>query len=131
MLLVTLALISSGPNPICCETVLTPHIATVRTSNPGTEELRQKEIRSLLRDFRTDSRMLVLVALSVPVGALAAVVAKALLWLIAELTNLVFFPRFGPMLPPLQNHHLGPWVIVAPVAGALVIGLMARYGYER
>ena len=70
-------------------------IAPVRTSGPGTEELRQKEVRSLLRDFRTDSRMLVLVALAIPVGAVAAVVAKALLWLITELTNLVFFQRLG------------------------------------
>jgi H+/Cl- antiporter ClcA len=111
--------------------ILTSHIAAVHTGNAGTEELRQKEVRSLLRDFRTDSRMLVLVALAIPVGALAAVVAKALLWLIAELTNLVFFQRFGSILPPLQNHHLGPWVIAAPVVGALVVGLMARYGSEK
>jgi len=39
--------------------------------------------------------MLVLVALAIPVGAVAAVVAKALLWLITELTNLVFFQRLG------------------------------------
>src|SRR5262249_43906083 len=29
------------------------------------------------------------------------------------------------------GHHLGPFVIVVPVAGALVIGVMARYGSER
>ena len=39
--------------------------------------------------------MLVLVALAIPVGAVAAVVAKALLWLITDLTNLVFFQRLG------------------------------------
>ena len=75
--------------------------------------------------------MLVLVALAIPVGAVAAVVAKALLWLIAELTNLVFFQRLGSVLPPLQNQHLGPWVVAAPVVGALIIGLMARYGSEK
>lgn len=85
----------------------------------------------MLRDFRTNSRMLVLVALAVPVGAISAVVAKALLWLIAELTNIVFFQRFSSVLPPLQDHHLGAWVIAAPVVGALVIGLMARYGSEK
>jgi H+/Cl- antiporter ClcA len=84
-----------------------------------------------LGDFRTDSRMLVLVALAIPVGVISALVAKALLWLIAELTNLVFFQRFGTMLPPLQGQHLGAWVIAAPVAGALVIGIMARYGSEK
>ena len=69
--------------------------------------------RPPLRDFRTDSRMLVLVALAVPIGVVSAVVAKVLLWLIAELTNLVFFQRFSSVMPPLENHHLGPWVIAA------------------
>ncbi|HEX8897542.1 MAG TPA: chloride channel protein [Chthoniobacterales bacterium] len=75
--------------------------------------------------------MLLLVALALPVGIISALVAKALLWLIAEISNLVFFQRFGPSLPSLQQHHLGVWVILAPVAGALIIGLMARYGSEK
>ncbi|MGH8092524.1 MAG: chloride channel protein [Chthoniobacterales bacterium] len=89
------------------------------------------DVDSRLRDFRTDSRMLVLVALAIPIGVVSALVAKALLWLIAELTNIVFFQRFSPVLPLLQHHHLGAWVIAAPIAGALVIGLMARYGSEK
>lgn len=100
-------------------------------SRAANETEKPREAAALLRDFRTDSRMLVLVALAIPVGVVAALVAKVLLWLIAELTNLVFFQRFSAVLPPLQNHHLGPWVIAAPVMGALVIGLMARYGSEK
>ena len=53
--------------------------------------------------------MLVLVGLAIPVGVVSALMAKLLLWLIAEITNLVFFQRFGTALPPLENHHLGPW----------------------
>ena len=30
-----------------------------------------------------------------------------------------------------EGHTLGPWVILVPVAGALIIGVMARYGSER
>lgn len=75
--------------------------------------------------------MLLLVALAVPVGIISAFVAKALLWLIAEITNLVFFQRFDAQLPSLQHHHLGASVILAPALGALIIGLMARYGSER
>ncbi len=75
--------------------------------------------------------MLVLVALAIPVGAISALVAKALLWLIAEITNLVFFRHFSPVLGSLQHHHLGAWVILAPVVGALIIGLIARYGSEK
>ncbi len=84
-----------------------------------------------LGDFRTDRRMLLLVALALPIGVISALVAKALLWLIAVLTNAVFFQRYSPELPSLAHHHLGAWVIVAPVVGALIIGLMARYGSEK
>ena len=90
-----------------------------------------KTSESLLGDFRTDARMLLLVALALPVGIISALVAKALLWLIGEITNVVFFQRFGATLPPLEQHHLGAWVILAPALGALVIGLMARYGSEK
>ena len=75
--------------------------------------------------------MLLLIALALPIGALSAVVAKALLWLIAVITNFVFFQRYDTVLGPLTHHHLGAWVIAAPVVGALIIGLMARYGSER
>ena len=84
-----------------------------------------------LGDFRTNRRMLLLVALALPIGAISALVAKGLLWLIAVLTNGVFFQRYSAVLPSLAHHHLGAWVIVAPVVGALVIGLMARYGSEK
>ena len=90
-----------------------------------------KTSQTPLGDFRTDRRMLLLVALAVPVGVISALVAKALLWLIAEITNLVFFQRFSPVLGSLQHNHLGVWVILAPVVGALIIGLMARYGSEK
>jgi H+/Cl- antiporter ClcA len=90
-----------------------------------------KTSESLLGDFRTDSRMLLLVGFALPLGVISALVAKALLWLIAEITNLVFFQRFSSEMETLQHHHLGPWVIAAPVVGALIIGLMARYGSEK
>ena len=75
--------------------------------------------------------MLLLVAIAVPIGVVSALVAKALLWLIAQITNIVFFQRFSSVLPSLQNHHLGVWVIAAPVLGGLIIGLLARYGSEK
>jgi H+/Cl- antiporter ClcA len=90
-----------------------------------------KTSEALLGDFRTDGRMVLLSALAIPIGLISALVAKALLWLIAEITNLVFFQRFSPELPSLVHHHLGAWVILAPVLGALIIGLMARYGSEK
>jgi CIC family chloride channel protein len=82
-------------------------------------------------DFRTDKRMIFLSILAVPIGAMGAVVAKLLIWLIAVITNLAFFARFStaPITP--EGNHLGLWVIVIPVIGAVIIGLMARYGSEK
>jgi CIC family chloride channel protein len=91
---------------------------------------KQKTVRKP-GDFRTDKRMLLLAALALPIGAISALVAKGLLWLIALITNLAFFLRFSTQaITPAQN-HLGYWVIAVPVAGALIIGLMARYGSEK
>ena len=87
--------------------------------------------RTELGDFRTDRRVLILCGLALPIGVIGAVVAKVLLWLIAVITNLAFFLRFSsePVTP--QMSHIGWWTVFVPVAGALVIGLMARYGTEK
>src|ERR1041385_2018906 len=84
-----------------------------------------------LSDFRTDKRVLLLAALALPIGAMSALLAKVLLWLIAFITNLAYFHRIsaGPATP--QEHHLGYWSILVPVVGAIIIGLMARYGSEK
>lgn len=87
--------------------------------------------RDLLADFRTDRRVLMLSALAVPIGLISAFVAKALLWLIAVITNLALFHRWSAATVEAQDHTLGLWVIVIPVIGAVVIGLMARYGSEK
>ena len=70
-------------------------------------------------------------AMAVPIGAMSAVVAKALIWLIALITNIAFFQRFTVDAVTPQESHLGYWVIVVPIIGALIIGLMARYGSEK
>jgi chloride channel protein, CIC family len=84
-----------------------------------------------LRDFQTNRRVLLLSALAIPIGVIGAGVAKVLLWLIAVITNLAYFQRLSsaPALP--GDNHLGAWAILVPVFGALLIGLMARFGSEK
>ena len=84
-----------------------------------------------LADFTTDRRVLLLCALAVPIGVLAALVAKALLWLIAVFTNAAFFLRWSAAPVVLTGHHFGWWGIAVPVLGGLMIGWMARYGSEK
>jgi hypothetical protein len=81
-----------------------------------------------LADFSTDRRMLLLSAMALVIGAIGAVVAYVLIWLIAAITNLAFYHRLSvaPAVP--QGHHLGLWVVLVPVTGALIVGFMARFG---
>jgi len=58
-------------------------------------------------------------------------VAAGLLKLISFFTNLFFFQQFSTAQVSPAANHLGPLVILVPVAGAIVIGLMARYGSDR
>jgi H+/Cl- antiporter ClcA len=84
-----------------------------------------------LGDFTATPRLLTVSLLAVAVGALSAFVALALLKLIGLFTNIFFYQRIqSDMVSPL-GHHLGPFVVVIPAIGGLIIGLMARYGSER
>jgi chloride channel protein, CIC family len=87
--------------------------------------------RVALGDFTADRRVLLLTAMAIVIGAVSAFVAYALLWLIAVITNIAFFGRFSSTLTPPSHNHLGPWILVVPVIGGLIVGLMARYGSER
>jgi H+/Cl- antiporter ClcA len=85
-----------------------------------------------LGDFTVSPRMLLITAYGLPLGGASALAALGLLRLIGLLTNLVFYQRVSTaMTAPGQQHH--PWWLVlgAPVAGGLVIGLMARFGSEK
>ncbi len=84
-----------------------------------------------LGDFVAGPRMILLGAMAVGVGALSAVLALVLLRLIDFMTNLFFFGRLSFESASPANHGLGPFVIAVPVIGALIIGLIARYGSER
>jgi chloride channel protein, CIC family len=91
----------------------------------------QATVEDELADFSTNRRVLLLSAMSLVIGAFSALVAYVLIWLIAAITNLSFYHRFSaaPALP--QGNHLGYWMVLVPVAGALIIGLMARFGSEK
>lgn len=85
-----------------------------------------------LADFVVDRRMLLIAALAVPIGALAAGAAWCLLRLIGLVTNLVFYQRWAVGLVAPGSHPHPWWLLLgAPVAGGLVVGVMARLGSEK
>ncbi|MCC6417671.1 MAG: chloride channel protein [Gemmataceae bacterium] len=82
-------------------------------------------------DFTAQVRLVWIAALAVFIGVVCAFVAVVLLWLIAVFTNLFFFQTLSavPRAPAANTMGLG--MIVVPVLGGLIIGLLARYGSER
>ena len=67
-----------------------------------------------LADFSTDRRVLLLSAMALVIGAIGSVVAYALIWLIAAITNLAFYQRLSASAAVPQGNHLGFWVVLVP-----------------
>ncbi|MGA7924020.1 MAG: chloride channel protein, partial [Thermoplasmata archaeon] len=84
-----------------------------------------------LGDFTTSDRRMVSIAIfAVLVGVIGALVAAALYDLIGFFTNLFYYGRLSvATLPPANTW--GVLSIGVPVAGGLIIGVMARFGSER
>ncbi|UYY79642.1 chloride channel protein [Sphingomonas sp. R1] len=75
--------------------------------------------------------MLLLAAMAIIVGSGGAAAACLLLKLIALVTNLAWFGRASTAPANIADAASGPMVIVIPVIGSIVIGLMARFGSEK
>jgi chloride channel protein, CIC family len=105
--------------------------STTTTPAPAPAAAKTRDVRHL-GDFSVTPRMLLITALALPIGAVAAVVAWALLQLIGLITNAVFYQRVSTALvAPGATDHNHVLVLLAPAVGGLVIGLMARYGSEK
>jgi H+/Cl- antiporter ClcA len=90
-----------------------------------------KRASSKLGDFTVTPRTIFIALLAVGIGVISAYVALGLLKLIGFFTNLFFFQRWSTALVSPAGNHLGWGVVLVPVAGSILIGLMARYGSER
>ena len=84
-----------------------------------------------LRDFTTDARVLLIAAIAVMVATAGLFAGIALLKLIRLATNIAYFGQFSLADLKLQDTPLGYAAVIVPVIGALIIGLMARYGSEK
>src|SRR5580765_5964894 len=82
-------------------------------------------------DFTASPRVLTLTAMAALIGVMSAFVALALVKLIGLFTNLFYYHRLSFALVSPGDNRLGAWAVLVPVAGGLVIGLMARFGSEK
>ncbi|HTP07607.1 MAG TPA: chloride channel protein [Anaerolineae bacterium] len=81
-----------------------------------------------LRQPSANFHLLLVSILAAVIGISAGFIAYVLYYLIQFFTNLFFYQRlsFQPITPDLNQ--LGIFVILVPVIGGLIVGLMARYG---
>ena len=75
-------------------------------------------------------RLLLLCGLSAVLGLAAGGAAWVLIQLIAILTNLLLFHRWGTTLPNFAELTIGPVVVITAMAGGAVVTLLAAVGAD-
>lgn len=73
-------------------------------------------------------RVIKISLLSIGLGIVSGLVAQLLTKLIGLITNISFYGKFSTEFISPANNRLGFFVIVIPVIGAIIVGLMARFG---
>ena len=76
-----------------------------------------------------DRRTIAITALALAIGLAVGVVAKGLISLIGLVTNVAFYGRISFAFASPAAAHRGAFVVLlVPIVGALIVGVMARYG---
>jgi len=79
--------------------------------------------------FSPDKRRLLLISsVAIIIAALVSVIAKVLVHLISFFTNVFFYGRISMSEASPASNTLGLYVILIPIVGGLIVGLMAFYG---
>ncbi len=84
---------------------------------------------SVLREAKFRTGLVSLLAAII--GLLAGIIAYLLYNLIGLFTNIFFYHRLSFAFVSARDNHLGLLVIVTPVIGGIVVGIMARYGSDK
>ena len=90
-----------------------------------------KSSPSALRDFTVDGRVWLLSCVAIGIGVCATGLAVLLLRAIAISTNLFYYHRFSTASVSPAGSPLGHWMVLVPVLGGLIVGLMARFGSDK
>lgn len=76
-------------------------------------------------------RLVMISFLAAGIGLLAGGIAFLLYKLIGLFTNIAFYGHFSAVFMSPRYNHLGIWVILIPVIGGLIVGVMAKYGSSK
>ena len=104
--------------------------------SPDLDIVTEQAAESELGDLRTppehvpvDDRTVLITALAIVIALGASLAAEVLTHLIGLATNLAFYGRFDARLVSPGAGHLHPaTILLIPILGALIVGLMARFG---
>jgi len=92
-------------------------------------EFRTAEFRTPAEYDAVDRRTIAISLAAVAIGIAAALAAQILVALIAVVTNVAFYGRLSTVYRDASGGHLAPLaLLLTPIAGALIVGVMARYG---
>ncbi len=76
-------------------------------------------------------RMLLVSVLAAIIGGLAGIIAYVLYNLIGLFTNLFFYHRWSFAFVSPMDTPLHWWIIIIPVLGGVIVGIMAKYGSSK
>jgi H+/Cl- antiporter ClcA/CBS domain-containing protein len=114
----------AGPADATAAVPVSPGLETVERAGDLLDDVRGPV------DYRPiDARSFTIVAIAAVVATAAALAAQVLTALIALVTNLAFYNRWSTAFVSPGGGNHSPWaILLVPVVGALIVGLMARYG---
>lgn len=94
-----------------------------------TEEGPEGSVRAPREYEVVDRRTIVVAGLALLIGVAGGLVAQALVALISLATNIAFYGRISTaFVSPAGSHRGALALLVIPVIGAVIVGLMARFG---
>ncbi|HLH74575.1 MAG TPA: chloride channel protein, partial [Chloroflexota bacterium] len=99
--------------------------------NPAVDSREAIEHVAGLGDFSVTWRVVPMSLIGIGLGVLSTIAAWILVSLIGIVTNLAYYQRLAISFVSPSGNHLGLLAILVPVVGALIVGLMARYGSEK
>lgn len=96
-------------------------IAVNLSTHPETES-------TVLNPRHSRKRVLYISMLAILIASIISVIAYLLMQFISLINNIMFYGNFSFIELGPSGNHLGLWVILMPVIGGVIVGLMVKYG---
>ena len=90
------------------------------------QEMNVPEVNDRLAPDK--KRLLYITAVAILIAAFVSLIAKLLVYLIHLITNISFHHTFSLAATSPGTHAYGPWIVLIPAIGGIIVGLMAFYG---